>query len=187
MSSVVVVYRLYATCEQEKIAMRFTTSSIFRACFLTALVWASCYAQLSTSALNGTVRDASGSVVPDANIVLRNFDTGVERQTVSNESGNYVFLNIQPGKYTLDASRPGFTKSSRAPFVLQVNQTATIDFSMSVGNVEQTVIVEAIGAEIQASTAEIGAVVSSKQVIDLPLNGRNFTQLLTLTPGVAPV
>ncbi|HZT32656.1 MAG TPA: TonB-dependent receptor [Bryobacteraceae bacterium] len=160
---------------------------ILRLSVLAALFCAAVYGQLSTSSLNGTVRDTSGSLVPGASVVLRNVDTGVERQTVTNDAGNYVFLNIIPGKYTLEAVKQGFSKSSLAPFTLEVNQTATFDFSLKVGGVEQTVTVEAIGAEIQASTAEVGAVVNSKQVVDLPLNGRNFTQLLTLTPGVAPV
>ena len=154
---------------------------------LATLLLATLYGQLSTSTINGTVRDTSGSVVPEANVLLRNVDTGVERQTVSNGAGNYLFLSIQPGKYTLEATRPGFNKSVIAPFTLEVNQTATFDFNMKVGGVEQSVTVEAVGADIQASTAEVGAVVSSRQVVDLPLNGRNFTQLLTLSPGVAPV
>ncbi|HWB95732.1 MAG TPA: TonB-dependent receptor, partial [Bryobacteraceae bacterium] len=150
--------------------------------FVTAL-----YGQLSTSSVTGTVRDTSGSVIPGTSVTLRNVETGVDRSTVTNDAGNYLFLSILPGRYTLEASKDGFSKSSLAPFTLEVNQTATLDFNLRVGGVEQTVTVAAVGAEIQASTAEVGAVVSSKQVVDLPLNGRNFTQLLTLTPGVAPV
>jgi outer membrane receptor protein involved in Fe transport len=145
------------------------------------------YAQLSTSSINGTVRDSTGSVIPEAVVVLRNVDTGVERQSLTNASGTYVFLNIIPGTYTLDTSKAGFSKTSLEPFTLVVNQTSTFDITLSLGAVQQSVTVEAIGAEIQSSTAEVGAVVTQKQVVDLPLNGRNFTQLLSLTPGVAPV
>jgi outer membrane receptor protein involved in Fe transport len=145
------------------------------------------YGQLSTASVNGIVRDPSGSSVPQAVVVLKNVDTGVERQTISNEAGNYVFLNVPPGSYTLEASKPGFRTNRLNPFTLVVNQTATFDFALQVGSVEQSVTVEAIGAEVQSSTAELGAAVTQKQVVDLPLNGRNFTQLLSLTPGVSPV
>lgn len=144
-------------------------------------------AQLSTATVTGIVRDASGSVVPDATLALRNVETNVERQTVSNPSGNYVFLNVPPGRYTLETRKTGFRVQRMEPFTLSVNQTATFDIALEVGTVEQAVNVEALAEMIQSSTAELGAVVAEKQVLDLPLNGRNFTQLLALTPGVAPV
>ena len=106
---------------------------------LAVLLCAAAYGQLSTSSITGSVRDATGSVIPEATVSLRNVDTAVQRQTVTNLAGNYVFLNIQPGRYTLEASRSGFNKSSIAPFTLEVNQTATFDFSLSVGGVEQSV------------------------------------------------
>src|SRR5262245_40441538 len=138
------------------------------------------YGQLSTASVNGTVRDASGSVVPEAAVVLRNVDTGVERHAVSNLAGNYVFVNIPPGSYTLEAGRFGFSTTRLNRFTLAVNQTATFDFALTVGAVEQSINVEAVGAEVQASTSELGAVITRQQVVDLPLNGRNFTQLLAL-------
>jgi hypothetical protein len=145
------------------------------------------YGQLSTASVNGTVRDASGSVIPGALVVLRNQDTGVGRQAVTNDAGNYVFLNILPGAYTLEASKTGLSTQRLQPFQLSVNQTATLDFTLAVAAVSETVTVMAEGAELQSSTSELGGVVAQKQVADLPLNGRNFTQLLSLTPGVAPV
>ena len=144
-------------------------------------------AQTSSASITGTVRDTSGSVIPAAILVLRNAGTSVELRTSSNEVGVYTFLNVNPGGYTLETSKPGFRTTKLSAFTLAVNQTATLDQILEVGSVEQTVNVEAIGAEVQASTSELGAVVSRTQVVDLPLNGRNFTQLLSLTPGVAPV
>jgi hypothetical protein len=144
-------------------------------------------AQLSTAVVNGVVRDSTGSIIPGATIVLKNTATGVERRATSNESGNYAFLDISPGTYTLETSKEGFSKQALSPFTLAVNQTATLNFTLQLGSISQSVTVEAVGAEVQASTAELGAVVTQKQVVDLPLNGRNFTQLLSLTPGVAPV
>ncbi|MGH9692965.1 MAG: carboxypeptidase regulatory-like domain-containing protein, partial [Bryobacteraceae bacterium] len=137
--------------------------------------------------MTGVVRDSSGSVVPGVKLTLRNTGTTVEHVTQSNSAGNYVFLNITPGPYTLEATGQGFQTTSIPQFTLAVSQTATLDITLQVGEVQQTLTVEAAGELVQAATAELGAVVSAKQVVDLPLNGRNFTQLLSLTPGVAPV
>ncbi len=144
-------------------------------------------AQLSTATVTGVVRDPSGAIVANVKLTLRNVDTNVEHAAESNSAGNYVFLSIIPGSYSLTAEAAGFDTTSVPAFKLEVNQTSTINLTLNVGTVKQNVNVEAAGELVQASTAEIGAVVSSKQVIDLPLNGRNFTQLLALTPGVAPV
>ena len=145
------------------------------------------FAQLSTASLNGVVRDPSGAVLPGAKVVLRNVDTTVERSSISNDSGVYVFLSINPGRYTLEVSAQGFGEKKISEFVLGVNQTATIDVAMAVGSQSQEVTVEASAEQLQVSSADLGTVIATKQVNDLPLNGRNFTQLLSLTPGVAPI
>ena len=144
-------------------------------------------AQLSTTSINGAVRDATGSVIPDVTIILRNVNTSVEKSVTTNQAGIYAFLNVQPGAYTLEAGKTGFSTRQTEPFQLAVNQTSTFDFGLNLGAVSERINVEASAAEVQSSTSELGAVVSQKAVLDLPLNGRNFTQLLALTPGVAPV
>ncbi|MFN7920838.1 MAG: TonB-dependent receptor [Bryobacteraceae bacterium] len=152
-----------------------------------ALCSAPLFSQLSTASLTGVVRDPSGSVVAGAKLTLTNAATAVKHQSETNSAGNYLFLNIPPGNYSLDVTAASFT-TSRVPQVsLAVNQTSTIDVALQVGSLSQTVNVEATGELLQAATAEVGAVVAAKQVVDLPLNGRNFTQLLTLSPGVAPI
>ena len=143
--------------------------------------------QVSTASINGTVRDSTGAVIPEAELTLQNVETGISRRAVSNSVGNYAFLNLTPAIYTLQAGKEGFRTGTVEPFTLGVNQTATFDLALEVGAVTETVTVEAIGAQIQSSTSELGTVVGQQQVIDLPLNGRNFTQLLTLTPGASPV
>jgi len=144
-------------------------------------------AQLSTASLNGVVRDPSGAVISRAGVVLRHVETGVESSTVSNESGNYVFLNITPGRYTLTASAPSFSPKRVSEFTLGVSQVATIDISLTPGSLSESVTVEAETEQLQTASANLGTVIATKQVNDLPLNGRNFTQLLSLTPGVAPI
>ena len=154
---------------------------------LVLLTASGAYAQLSSASVTGIVRDSSGSVIPDVKIVLRNAATSIERVATSNSAGNYVFLSITPGIYSLEASAPGLQTTQISNFTLDVNQTATFNITMQVGALQQTVSVEAAGELVQGATSELGAVVATKQVVDLPLNGRNFTQLLSLTPGVVPI
>jgi hypothetical protein len=145
------------------------------------------FAQLSSATLNGVVRDSTGAVIARANVVLTNVDTSIERVTASNDTGSYVFADITPGRYTLRVTAPSFSTKEVSAFVLAVNQTATIDISLAAGAQNEVVTVEATAEQLQTSTAELGTVIATRQVNDLPLNGRNFTQLLSLTPGVAPV
>jgi len=142
-------------------------------------------AQIGTASVNGTVRDTSGAVIPGTTVVLHNIATNVEQTTITNDTGRYVLVNILPGQYRLQVSKQGF-KMQALSITLVVDQTATLDFALPVGATTQTVSVSATAARLQASTAELGTAITHGPVNDLPLNGRNFTQLLTLTPGVSP-
>jgi hypothetical protein len=144
-------------------------------------------AQLSTASISGVVRDPSGAVVSNATVVLLAVTTSVENTSVSNGAGAYTFLNITPGRYTLKASATGFNSAEVPEFTLTVSQVATVDFSLKVGTQNTVVTVQGAEPELQTSSANLGTVIATRQVNDLPLNGRNFTQLLSLTPGVAPV
>lgn len=144
-------------------------------------------AQLSTATLNGVVRDSTGAVVASATVELRNTDTGVSHAGTTNDSGVYAFQNINPGRYTLKVAAPSFTTKEVSEFVLAVNQTATIDVSLTPGAQTVVISIEAQAEQLQLSSAELGTVIATKEVNDLPLNGRNFTQLLSLTPGVVPI
>ena len=134
-------------------------------------------AQVSSASVTGIVSDPSGAAVPQASIVLRNSDTNVEIHTLTNATGNYMFTNVPPGRYTLAASKEGFSTKELTVFSLEVNQTATFNLELSLGQVTQTVNVEAEAAHVEASTAELGTVVERQEVLNLPLNGRNFTEL----------
>src|SRR5215472_5101884 len=96
-------------------------------------------AQLSTAAIQGTVRDATGAAVPAAAIVLHNNATNVETNTASNGTGDYAIVNIPPGTYSLRVSKPGFQSAQQSEVVLSVNQTAEYNFTLQVGSAEQTV------------------------------------------------
>jgi Carboxypeptidase regulatory-like domain/TonB-dependent Receptor Plug Domain/TonB dependent receptor len=143
-------------------------------------------AQGGTGSINGTVRDTSGAVIPNATVDLTNVETGAKRTTLSNDTGNYALVQLPPGRYTLDVGSQGFTPQRVADIVVLVNQTATYDVALKVGPTVQKVTVEASAVTVETSTAELGTVVTTHEVNDLPLNGRNFTELLSLTPGVSP-
>ena len=155
--------------------------------FLILLLAGSATAQVSSASVNGVIRDPNGAVIPGATIVLTGVDTSVERTSVSNGSGAYVFLDITPGRYTVAASAQGFNPQKFAEFVLAVSQIATFDFSLTVGTQTQVVTVQGTAAQLDLTSASLGTVIQTKQVNDLPLDGRNFTSLLSLTPGVVPI
>jgi hypothetical protein len=157
--------------------------------FVTVLLLSSipAVAQLSSASVNGTIRDPGGAVVPGATVVLHNVDTNVDHQTISNGAGAYAILNITPGRYTLEARGTGFNPQKVDQFVLAVDQIATFDFALSVGSSSQTVTVDASAAQLNVTNANLGTVIETKQVNELPLDGRNFTALLQLTPGVVPI
>ncbi|MFZ0594954.1 MAG: carboxypeptidase regulatory-like domain-containing protein, partial [Bryobacteraceae bacterium] len=144
-------------------------------------------AQQSLAAINGTVTDESGAVVAGATITLTSVESGVTRTSVTNGSGNYVFVDVLPAAYSMRVTKEGFSTVNQPQFTMYVNQTATFNFHLTVGATQQSVTVEATAAAIESSTSELGTVINEKAVNDLPLNGRNFTQLLALTPGASPV
>jgi outer membrane receptor protein involved in Fe transport len=141
----------------------------------------------SAASVSGTVVDSSGALVPDAKVVLRNADTNVQQATITSSSGNYTVTNVPPGTYSIEVTKNGFSASQVTQLVLSVNQAANLNFTLTAGNVTQSVTVSAQSSTVESSTAELGTVIATRAVNDLPLNGRNFTELLELTPGVSPV
>lgn len=140
-------------------------------------------AQLSSAAVNGVVRDTTGALIKDAQVTLVDVSTGTKRTTATNSAGAYAFIDVAPGNYTLSATKQGFSTANQAPFDLYVNQTATFNFSLTVGAQVQQVTVAAETIQLATATENLGTVVNQEAVNTLPLNGRNFTELLTLTPG----
>ena len=153
--------------------------------FLSGFATSWCFAQLSTASINGVVSDPSGAVIPNASLVLQNVATSVENTTASNSAGVYVFLNINPGRYTLSAKATGFSAAAVPAFTLTVDQTASIDFALKLGPQTTVVTVQGATPQLETASANLGTVMATQQINDLPLNGRNFTQLLSLTPGVS--
>jgi hypothetical protein len=145
-------------------------------------------AQTATGQIAGLVSDPSGGAVPSADITVMNSATGLQRKTKSNGEGNYTVPLLQPGNYRLIVQKEGFRPSAKSDIELGVNQSLTQDVVLTIGAVSDTVQVSATAAELMQSTSsELGTVIAEKPIKDLPLNGRNFTQLLTLAPGVNAV
>jgi hypothetical protein len=169
-----------------RMAKRLSGSVGLLSCFI-LLFTVQAFGQLSTAALNGVVRDPSGAVIPNAKVSLTAVDTRVVRTTISNNAGEYVFTSLIPGRYTVEAAASGFGSQKVAEFLLATGQTGTIDFALTVGSESSVVTVEAEAQQLDATSSNLGTVLATKQVNDLPTNGRNFTALLSLTPGVVPV
>jgi len=155
--------------------------------FLISLVATAAFDQTSTGEVNGTITDPTGAPVRGATVTLVNQDTRIETETTSNEDGYYRFVNVKPGNFTVSVEVSGFKRSITQAFILGVSESSTQNIALQLGSVAETVEISGGTEVIQSSTTELGTVIAERAVQDLPLNGRNFTQLLTLTPGVTPV
>src|SRR5216684_5836977 len=140
-----------------------------------------------TASVNGTVRDTTGAVIAGAEVLLHNNDTTLNRSTTTNDAGYYYVADVQPGNYELKVTRQGFRSAIQTGINLVVNQSASYNLTLSPGSTTESVTVQASALGLETSTAELGVAVVRQQVNDLPLNGRNFTQILNLTPGVSTV
>lgn len=145
----------------------------------------SCAALLAqaTSQIQGVVRDTTGLPVPGAEVKATQTDTSTVRTTVSNADGGYVLSNLAIGPYRLEVSKSGFTTYVQTGIVLQVATNPTIDVALNIGAVSQTIQVEANAAQVETENTSVGTVVENQQILDLPLNGRQATDLIQLTPA----
>jgi hypothetical protein len=141
-------------------------------------------AQTSTGRIVGVVQDSSGGVLPGVSVVIKNIGTGTTRDAVSDERGQFDVSGLAPGRYQVDAELQGFRKFSQSPVVVQVNQETRVNPVLSVGAVAETITVAAEGLLVQTTSSVVGKVVDEKQILELPLSGRNFADLGLLTPGV---
>src|SRR6266853_1287607 len=135
--------------------------------------------------ITGEVRDASGAVVPRAAVAATNTATNASRTTVTNAEGIYSFPALNPGTYQVKVESQGFQPTVRSNVELQVQQTARVDFALTVGQTTQTVEVSASALMLTTENATVGTVIEQKSIVDLPLNGRNFLQLVALSPNVS--
>ena len=179
-------YKLRLACASQ--ARAFALASIAILAVLFALRPVQAFGQINTAALSGTVKDASGAVVPNASVAVVQAATGITRTAQTNDAGLFTVPLLQPGIYSVTISKTGFQNAMQSNVELQVNQLASLNFTLTVGSVGQTVTVTGgPGAVLETETAGLGTVIGTKEIDSLPLNGRQFMQLLQLAPGTVPV
>jgi len=166
--------------------MKFWGNSVWLL-VLAAMCGAGSRAQQTTASLRGVVLDASGGAVSKVTVAATQEETGLKRSTVSDAQGAYVLLELPVGHYRLEAEGPGFKKFVQEGIALSVNQTATVAIHLSVGLATQEVEVSTDAPLIEPAVTSLGQTVGDREVLDLPLNGRHFTQLGLLQPGVTPI
>ncbi len=153
------------------------------ACFLTATATAG--AQSTTGSISGTVTDQSKALLPGVTIEVKQLETGGTRTLVTDERGRYRALSLGSGTYTVTAELEGFTKFVRDNLIVAIDKDVPVDIEMAVGNINEQVTVSGEATRVQLNTTVVGGLVTTRQIAELPLNGRNFLQLATLEPGVS--
>lgn len=147
-------------------------------------VRASLVAQTSQGRILGTVVDSSGAVVPKANVTITNVATGVSRGLVTTMAGDYTAPNLDPGTYAVSVEAAGFKKTMSTPILLEVSREVRVDLKLQPGAVTETMIVTAEGALVDTTNTTLNGVLSNKAISELPVQGRDFQNLLELHPGV---
>src|SRR5256712_3687185 len=155
---------------------RRVLSGILLSCLTCTVVWGQ-----STAQISGTAKDQSGAVLPGVELTATQTATGIARSVVTNETGSYVLPNLPIGPYRLEASLPGFRTFVQTGIVLQVNGNPEINVVMAVGQVAETVEVQADAALVETRNSGVGQVIDNVRVLELPLNGRQVSDLILLS------
>jgi hypothetical protein len=142
------------------------------------------YADNLYASIRGTVVDPSGAVVPDAKLTATNVATGLSYSTSSSKDGLFEFLQLPIGDYAVRVERPGFKTYTEGHIHLDLDQVFNLRVAMQLGATSETITVEANAAQVETTNMQLGTTVTGNQIVELPLNGRNWTQLMQLQPGV---
>jgi Carboxypeptidase regulatory-like domain len=141
-------------------------------------------AQVPTGSIRGVVKDSSGAIVPSANVTIRNEDTAQTRAIVSGEDGEYLAPALPVGHYDVTATHAGFKTLARQGLTLNVGDNLLVDFTMEVGTTQQEVTVTGEAPLVNTENSTLGGLVNEQQIVDLPLNGRNYMDLSLMQPGI---
>jgi hypothetical protein len=141
-------------------------------------------AQVVGGSVQGIVTDQSGAVLLDAQVIIKSLETGATRELITDQSGRYAAPSIAIGRYEITADKSGFRTQVKTGINLTVGQSATVDFTLLLGQEQQVVTVEETMTPVTLTTQQTSGLVSERQVKELPLNGRSFDGLLTLNPGI---
>jgi hypothetical protein len=139
----------------------------------------------TTATLSGTVSDDSGALIPGATVTARNAEIGLTRTTGTDEHGSYTVSSLPVGSYTLMAGKQGFAKKTLSGIVLQIDQKAHVDITLSVAEAAEVVTVNSEAPLVNTTTSDLGNVIENKRIVELPLNGRQFVELALLTVGAS--
>jgi len=161
--------------------MALRAQFVLISCFL--LIADSGFSQSVRGTILGTVTDSSGAVIKGAHVTVQQTATGLSRTEVTNDTGEYSIPQLPVGPYIVAAEESGFKKTERTGVELRVDDRLRIDLVMAVGQLTETVAVEATTPVVSTDSSTLGNVVDNKKVTELPLNGRNFLQLNLLVPG----
>src|SRR3984957_9261003 len=142
------------------------------------------FAQVERATIIGVVTDSNGAIVPNAIVRITNEGTNETANLESDSAGEYTAGNLNPGSYTIEIEKTGFSKHINKGFIVQVGQTARLDVVLTIGSVTQSVEVTGAIPVLQAENASVGQVIAPTAIQQLPLNGRNLTQLAIIAPGV---
>lgn len=166
--------------------MKPSSISKFSRCVIGFLLFASFIcAQTTNSTLVGSVLDGQGSVVAGATVTIKDKGTGVSRSVTTDGTGSYRVFPLNPGRYEVSASMPGFKTKVAPEIIVEIASTVKVDFPLEVGQVTETVEVTATGAILQTQEASVGGTVTGAELSRLPVNGRNYTRLILLMPGTS--
>jgi hypothetical protein len=157
-----------------------------RIIILIALTTAWAYAQTSFGTVSGTVTDSSGSTVPNAVVRINNTDTGAARDVSTDSRGFYTAPSLPPGPYMLAVEAPGFKRAERRGITLPVNGAIQVDIALQIGDMKEAVQVTAEAPLLNTANSTVSTVIDTTKIVNMPLNGRQFTQLILLAPGTSP-
>src|SRR5262245_45673990 len=155
------------------------------ACFVLPILLVATGKAQTTATIVGAVTDSTGAVVPNTKVTAVHKSTGVSRSAMTNTAGAYVLPLLAVGEYSVTAEAAGFKKETVTGEVLQVNQESRVDLALEVGAITETVSVSAQAQALQTESAVVGQVVDNRYTSQIPLNGRDFAQLVLLVPGTA--
>jgi hypothetical protein len=152
--------------------------------FTALLLCAPLFAQFDTATVLGTIKDPSGNVIPSSKVVLANLADGTLQTAGTDSQGNYQFLKVRIGDYSLKAEAEGFKAATAERFTVTVNAHQRVDLTLPVGSVTESVTVSGAAAVLETDSSDRGQVIATRQILDLPLNGRSYADLTLLAPGV---
>lgn len=151
------------------------------------LGWPIAVAQTTNASITGIISDASGGVVPNATVTVTNTGTGVSKSVTTNEAGAYTVAPLIPGPYEVKVTNAGFKTKAQSNIVLETGAVLKVDFQLEVGQVSERIEVSAVAPLLQTQESSVAGVVTQSQLERIPVNGRNFTRLMVLMPGVSDV